>query len=105
MRLAVACNEIADGLPDYEKYGLASQVRRAAVSVPSNIAEGSGRSTDKDFARFLSIAYGSALELESRLGLIDDMGLADSDALRKARGEVLGVRRMVAALRGSLTHS
>jgi four helix bundle protein len=53
--------------PGQEKYGLVSQLRRCAVSVPSNIAEGCGRTSDPDFARFLDVANGSAFELETQL--------------------------------------
>lgn len=54
-------------LPESEKYGLLSQMRRAAVSISSNIAEGSSRSSDKDFARFLEISIGSSFELETQV--------------------------------------
>lgn len=53
--------------PDGGKYGLVSQLRRCSVSIGSNIAEGTGRNTNKDFKRFLSIAYGSSYELETQL--------------------------------------
>ena len=55
--------------PPYERYGLSNQLRRAAVSVPSNIAEGCGRSTDKDTARFVSISIGSLFEVDTQLRL------------------------------------
>jgi len=62
-----------------ERYGLAMQMRRAAVSVASNIAEGSSRGTDTDFARFIEIALGSARELECQLSLTQDLNLARLD--------------------------
>lgn len=73
--------------PRAERYGLSSQMRRAAVSIPSNIAEGCGRGSDADFARFLSIAMGSASELEYQLLLARDLGwlhAEDYDVLHEA---------------------
>lgn len=60
--------------PENERFGLISQIKRAVISNSSNIAEGAGRNSDKDFARFLDIANGSALELESQLYLSADLG-------------------------------
>ena len=64
------CSEIytlTSKFPDSEKFGLTNQLRRASVSIPSNIAEGSSRQSNKDFARFLQIALGSAYEIETQL--------------------------------------
>ena len=59
--------QVTTSFPSDERYGLVSQLRRASVSIPSNIAEGNSRSSDKDYKRFIEIAYGSALELETQL--------------------------------------
>jgi len=66
--------ELTMVFPDNEKFGLTSQLRRAAVSVPSNIAEGSGRGSDKDFCRFLYHARGSLTEIETQLLIAQQLG-------------------------------
>ena len=65
--------KLSQELPKEETYGLKSQIQRAAVSIPSNIAEGCSRSSDKDFKRFLEIAQGSAFELETQIIIIDEL--------------------------------
>lgn len=67
MNLVVGVYRITERLPATERFGLCQQLRRAAVSIPSNIAEGAGRHSDKDFIRFLNIANGSLLEVETQL--------------------------------------
>ena len=67
-------------LPDNERYGLRSQITRAAVSIPSNIAEGCSRKSGKDFGRFLEIALGSAFELETQLLIVNDLEFCDSSS-------------------------
>lgn len=59
--------KLSAGLPSEEKFSLTSQINRSAISIPSNIAEGSGRSTNKDFLKFLNIALSSSFELETQL--------------------------------------
>jgi four helix bundle protein len=68
-----------NGFPDHERYGLISQLRRAAVSVVSNIAEGAGRRNDRELARYLGIARGSVRELECQLLLSRDLGYLHSE--------------------------
>lgn len=66
--------------PDREKYNLVNQIQRAAISIPSNIAEGAGRNSNKSFVQFLAIAHGSTYELETQLIISKNLGyLLDSD--------------------------
>ena len=69
--------QVCKELPGDEKYGLKSQIQRCAVSIPSNIAEGSGRTTNKDFILFLNYAISSAFELETQLLLVRDLFMID----------------------------
>ena len=84
--------------PKDELYGLTNQIRRSSVSVPSNIAEGCGRSGDPDFARFLQIAMGSASELEYQLLLAHDLGFMNSTKYKTLVNQVIEVKRMLAVL-------
>jgi four helix bundle protein len=77
--LVVQVYRLSAGWPDSERFGLVSQARRAAVSVMSNVAEGSGRGTEADFHRFLRIAYGSLMELESQLYVSLDLGFTNEN--------------------------
>jgi four helix bundle protein len=71
--------DVAPNFPDFEKFGLTSQLRRAAYSVPFNIVEGCGRNSDKDFANFLGISLGSIQELEYCLLLVRDLKFISED--------------------------
>ena len=70
--------EIASMLPDQEKFGIKSQISRAAVSIPSNIAEGSAKSSNKEVKRYFEISMGSAFELETQLILMKDLRLVEN---------------------------
>src|SRR5262245_25707625 len=84
MDLAGAVYEVTDSLPDCERFGLSSQLRRAAVSVPSNIAEGHERRSRADYRRFIAIACGSLAELETQIELAKRLYRPDSAALVRA---------------------
>ena len=91
MDLVVDIYTITKKFPDDEKYGLKAQMRRAAVSIPSNIAEGRAKRSTKDFLRFLSIAYGSNAELETQLIIAHRLGyiqVAMFDKLILQTGEI-----------------
>ena len=83
---------------EQERYGLTSQMRRAAVSIPSNIAEGCGRDNDGDFRRFLQIAMGSAAELEYQLLLAQDLSLLEMTQFQAVNTQLVDVRRMLNGL-------
>src|SRR3989338_3625782 len=82
--LAVAVYNLTDQFPKSEIYGLTSQMRRAAVSLPSNIAEGSRRSSRKDFRNFLLNAFGSGSELETQIEIAKELKFNQSDDYMKA---------------------
>ena len=86
--------------PKEELYGLTNQVRRAAISVPSNIAEGAARGTGKDFARFLYIALGSLAEIETQIIIADRLGFPAASA--KIEQDVSAIRGMLTGLIKSL---
>ncbi len=86
------------GFPAAETYGLTSQIRRAAASIPANIAEGCGRSGDIELARFLQIAAGSASELEYHLILAQDLGMLKMEGYEVLMPQVIEVKRMLASL-------
>lgn len=100
--LVEAVYELSRTLPDEEKFGLVSQVRRAAVSVPSNIAEGYGRQHRGDYIRHLSIANGSLKELETQLLITGRLGFITRDQARPVWELTQEVGRMLQALIASL---
>lgn len=88
--------------PSEERFGLTSQIRRSAVSVPSNIAEGAGRTTNGEFKNFLSIASGSSYELLTQLILSHRLNLISEEKARPVISEVIEVQKMNYALIKSL---
>jgi len=81
---------------------MTAQMRRAALSIPSNIAEGYGRKTTQDYIRFLYIAYGSTCEIETQLLLSGDLGYLDKDSLPELQNQIGEIERMLKALIKSL---
>lgn len=100
--LAAVTYEISRLLPKSELFGLVSQMRRAAVSVAANVAEGHGRRATNDFARFVAIARGSLMELHTHMVLTERIGYVDSVPLRPAFHAIAEVGRMLSGLEASL---
>ena len=94
-QLTLTVYRITKAFPSDERYGLTSQIRRASVSVPSNIAEGCGRSSDAELARFMEIAMGSASEVEYQILLARDLGYVAGTEYGDIYGRVCEVKRML----------
>ena len=90
---------LSSNLPNSEKYGFISQMQRAVVSIPVNIAEGHSRASRKEFMQFLAIAAGSTAELETLLILAVDLKLISENSAQNAFGLILEIRKMLGALR------
>jgi four helix bundle protein len=101
-KLCLHIYKVTKRFPKDEMYGLTSQIRRSAVSIPSNIAEGYGRKTTLEYVRFLYIAYGSVCELETQTMLSGDLDYVGEERLQKLRAEIGDVERMLKALIKSL---
>ncbi len=97
-RLTLAIYDATRDFPNSELYGLVSQMRRAAASIGANIAEGCGRNSGADFARFLQVAMGSASELEYHLLLALDLRFLSHEKHDQLAGDTTEVKRMLAAL-------
>ena len=102
MDLVVACYKVTKGFPSCEIYCLTSQLRRAAISVPANIAEGRGRRQTKEFLRYLSIAYGSLMELETHIELSMRLGYLDQNLYSHLLERTANIGRMINGLGNSL---
>ena len=102
MALAEACYLLTRGFPKDEMFGMTSQIRRAAASVPANIAEGHGRELTPSFIQFLLVAQGSLKEVETHLLLSQRIGLATAEEIRSPMEQCEAVGKMLRALIRSL---
>lgn len=102
MELTTAIYAITSRFPTSEAFGLSSQMQRAAVSIPSNIAEGHARDSTKEFLRFVSIAMGSLAEIETQLILSNRLNYIEEDKLGTLFGQTGEIGRMLRGLQHSL---
>lgn len=98
VRLTIQYYQIAHNFPEAEKYGLVNQLKRAFVSISSNIAEGCSRSSEADFARMLEIALGSTYEVESQLLLSVELGFIQDNIASSLIDELHQLQKQIASL-------
>jgi four helix bundle protein len=102
MQLTLAIYRLTQGFPREEAYGLCAQLRRSAVSIPSNIAEGQARLSTGEFRQFLGIARGSNAELQTQLEIARELGYSDVKMIAEAEGLSIEVGKMINAILQSL---
>ena len=103
MDLTVEIYKLVKYLPKEETYALSDQMRRAAVSIPSNIAEGQGRITSKEFIRFLSMARGSLCELSTQIELCERLQYLDGSRTANSQNLIIEISKMLKALSNSIS--
>ena len=101
--LVTAIYKVTELYPKSELYGLTSQIRRCAVSVPSNIAEGAARTSTKEFAQFLSIALGSIAELETQLIVSNNLNYIEKAQFENMIEQIITIRKMIVGLKKSIS--
>ena len=95
INLARKIYEVTGNFPANEKYGIVSQMTRAAVSIPSNIAEGAGRNSNKDFANFLSIAIGSIFELHTQIAICEQIGYINEETTKQLEQQIYTLQQQI----------
>ena len=102
IKFAIAATRSANSLPSQERFALAEQLRRSAVSVPSNIAEGAGRHTEVDFVRFLHIAVGSLNEAETQIAIAAGLGYLEQATASALIAQASTTRKLITGLAKSV---
>lgn len=90
--------KLLEHFPDVERFALCGQIRRAALSVPSNIAEGMGRVSSKDQAHFLNIAYGSLMEVYAQLDIANDLGYINNEMFNQVESDIEEISKMISVM-------
>lgn len=105
MALVTEIYRLTRAFPREEIYGLTSQIRRSAVSIPSNICEGYARNSDGDFARFLRIACGSLYELQTQVEIAGNLQYLPDKELQNVSGQALEIEKMLSSLIGKINNT
>jgi len=93
---------VTNAFPNQERFGLISQMQRSAVSIPSNIAEGSAKSSNKDFARFLEMSIGSSYELETELTIASKLNYMELDVFVSLQNKIVEIQKMIIGFKNKL---
>jgi len=104
MEIAVNCFKLVEGFPKEQKFGLSLQVTKSGVSIPSNIAEGSSRSSEKHYCHFTEISLGSSYELETQLLISQRVQLGDQFLLKQILTDVSEEQKMIIGFLNKLNH-
>lgn len=102
MSLVTEIYQLTNLFPAHERFGLMSQMQCAAVSMPTNIAEGSAKSSNKDFARFLEMSIGSSLELETELTIALNLKYIDSVVFESIQDKIIELQKMIIGFKNKL---
>ena len=100
-QLVMNTYRMLEKFPKYEQYALCDQLRRAVISIPSNIAEGNGRTSVKEQIHFLEIAFGSLMEVYCQLNIASELGYISVEEFNKIKDDILEISRMISGLRNS----
>lgn len=105
IRLAKEIYKVSEKFPSTEKYGMTTQIRRAVVSIPCNIAEGYGRRTKADFIHFIDIAQGSANEVETLLSLAVELAAIEKEQISEIGNQIIEIQKILRGLAISLENN
>ena len=102
MDLVTDIYRVTNAFPNQERFGLIPQMQRSAVSIPSNIAEGSAKSSNKDFARFLEMSIGSSYELETELTIASKLNYMELDVFVSLQNKIVEIQQMIIGFKNKL---
>ncbi len=102
MSLVTEIYQLTNTFPNHERFGIISQMQRSAVSIPTNIAEGSAKSSNKDFARFLEMSFGSSLELETELTISLNLNYINTVVFESIQHKIIKLQKMITGFKNKL---